>query len=263
MGLYERLRIDESTTGKQQGGQRQLGASFVLRCGDGVMRRGERASPAAGATAAGDCVANPVSARVGSGPVHRGSASAAGARLGVRAASVVDAVANATATDYAAGAMRLFVYIIAATTVYLFCGTLDASTLPQNAPRSLVNYRGGGQLCKGELAMGLYHSLRIDSSGIGSKFGRWTQIGPTFKLPTGTLNKYGKRDSKRWAVCKCACGHIQLVGIAKLAASASNGCRGCRLAPPRIMPVIHGKSGSAMYRCAVAASPYVMRGQSL
>lgn len=115
---------------------------------------------------------------------------------------------------------------------------LNASTSPQKAPRSLVNYRGRGQVYEGDSAMELYQSLRIDSSGIGSRFGGWTQIGPAFSCQIG-------KQRLQHAVCECDCGAVSVVHLStKFRAGRNGGCWKCRI---REANSRHGLSSTPEY----------------
>ena len=101
---------------------------------------------------------------------------------------------------------------------------LNVSTLPQKTPRRLVNDRGCGQLCKGELAMEVYHSVWLDATETGRRFGKWTALGHAFQIRELPSRKY-----RVLHVCECDCGAINLVARDNLRAGRSSCCKSCSL----------------------------------
>lgn len=69
--------------------------------------------------------------------------------------------------------------------------------------------------------MEFYKHLKIDSTEIGQVHKNWTQIGPSFSLRVGT-----ERRRRRWAVCQCRCGAIQVVRYCGRG-SGPSGCIRC------------------------------------
>lgn len=105
---------------------------------------------------------------------------------------------------------------------------LNTSTVPQKAPRNLVNYRGRGQVYSGDSTMELYHSIRTDSSGIGSRFNNLKQLGASFSL-----------KGCRWMVAECSCGKIIAVKMAQVR-KGQIGCMDCKI----VRQTKHGQTGS-------------------
>lgn len=135
--------------------------------------------------------------------------------------------------------MNILLLIIVALSAAVNNGTLNVYSTPQKAPRSLVNYRGRGQtfVTKG-LTMGLYENLKLDSSGVGRRFSKWTQLGPVFSTKEGRWRIYR-------AVCQCECGVVSAVNINGLNSGRSSRCERCRILEFRGKK--HGLTGTAEY----------------
>ena len=99
--------------------------------------------------------------------------------------------------------------------------------------------------------MGLYQRLRINENGIGQKYGRWTQLGPSFYL------KINDSRPRRLVVVECECGLITVVVEEKLRHRQSTQCNRCsqrfgkrhRIGGGR---KTHGKVGTTEYTCWAA-----------
>lgn len=116
---------------------------------------------------------------------------------------------------------------------------LNESSLPQKTPRWLVTNRGSGQVLIGDSTMGLYQSLRINSSDIGKQFGKWTQVGASFKV-----RELPRRKTRTWAVCQCDCGRVEVLQLDNLRGGGSAKCKACSNAGH----VTHGMYRSGEYR---------------
>lgn len=71
--------------------------------------------------------------------------------------------------------------------------------------------------------MRLYERLRIDESGIGTKWGYRTQIGAAF-----FVQAYSKKK-ERVAVYECNCGRVLLIPVRQAKYKPNQKCNGCKL----------------------------------
>ncbi len=74
----------------------------------------------------------------------------------------------------------------------------------------------------------------INKEKVGQRFGKRTQIGPSFMLNDGPTRH-------RFAVCECDCGEAALIAVTKLYRGLSRACNSCR-------QVSHGLSRAPEYR---------------
>lgn len=90
--------------------------------------------------------------------------------------------------------------------------------------------------------MRLYDRLLIDTTGIGNRFGDWTQLGASFALRVGNCKK-----KSRIAVCECKCGRVAQVDYGNLRTGRSNGCTECRRAKIGDKKTRHGMSKTRVH----------------
>jgi len=89
----------------------------------------------------------------------------------------------------------------------------------------------------------LVNGIRIASEFVSEKLGRWTTLGPKFKLPTGSGN-----DWKNFQVCQCECGKIAVVCSASLTNGISRSCGCLRAETHRAIKIRHGMSDTPEFK---------------
>jgi hypothetical protein len=75
--------------------------------------------------------------------------------------------------------------------------------------------------------MRFYGELNLDESGVGERFGKRKQIGPSFVVRVnGALN--AEQTKCRVAVAQCECGEVRVVLLSELKRGLGLRCIGCR-----------------------------------
>lgn len=91
--------------------------------------------------------------------------------------------------------------------------------------------------------MPAYQGLRIDETGIGKRYGDWTQIGPAFRVRAGGKNR------SAFCVCECKCGHLEIVFATNLSRkqNPTRGCFTCGKAKTQKAKIRHGMSRTRVH----------------